>query len=73
MRYVIGTLNIDGREMAYRFYISEALKIMTANTAAQVGGMHLVKSFSEVLRPQKEETRTPKEIIDNIKNGLNEL
>lgn len=73
MRYVIGTLNIDGREMAYRFYISEGIRILTENTAAQVAGRQFTSSFSDILKPQKVETRTPEQIIDKIKNGLNEL
>ncbi len=73
MRYVIGTLNIDGREMAYRFYISEGIRILTENTAAQVAGRQFTRSFSDILKPQKVETRTPEQIIDKIKNGLNEL
>lgn len=73
MRYVIGTLNIDGREMAYRFYISEGIRILTENTAMQVAGRQFTSSFSDILKPQKVETRTPEQIIDKIKNGLDEL
>lgn len=58
--------------MAYRFYISEALKILTYNSAVGVNGNYINKSFNEILKPQKVEERTPEEIIDHIKKGLSE-
>lgn len=46
---------------------------MTENTAAQVAGRQFTSSFSDILKPKKVENRTPEQIIDKIKNGLDEL
>lgn len=72
LRYVIARINLDNREMTYRFYITEGLKIISENTAAYAGGSVLSKSYFDVLKPQKKETRTAKEVIDHIKKGLSE-
>ena len=61
------------RDMAYRFYIAEGIRLITENTAKEVQGGYLNKSFNDVIKPTKEEKRTPKEIIDKIKKGLSEL
>ena len=73
MRYVIARSTLNAREMAYRFYIAEGVKMIAENTARSVGGMMFSKSFNDIMNPPKEETRTPKDIIDKIKKGLSEL
>lgn len=61
------------RDMAYRFYIAEGIRVITQNTAKQCAGNYIEKSYHDILKPPKEEKRTPKEIIDKIKKGLAEL
>jgi len=63
---------MESREMTYRFYISEGIRVLTENSAHLYGGTTLTKSFLEVIKPQKEETRTADEIIDHFKRGLSE-
>lgn len=47
--------------------------MIAENTARSVGGIMFSKSFNDIINPPKEETRTPKDIIDKIKKGLSEL
>ena len=61
-------------DKAYRVYVTEALRIITGNTAhLSNDGQYISVRFSDIIEPPKEETRTPDEIIDHILGGLSEL
>ena len=55
-------------ERSYRAYITDALMIMTENTAKFIGGRHMTKRWAERFVPK--DTRTADEIVmDVIKNA----
>jgi hypothetical protein len=55
------------RDEALRIYVSDYLMIMTKNTAQLCGGQIMSKRYTDLLKVEKEEKRTPEEIIDGIK------
>ena len=62
-------------EKLYRYYVADALKIVTHNTALASGGTELTTRLSEILthdtnQPQE---KTEEEIIDNLKRKLRGL
>ena len=67
MRYVLARIDKNNRDEAYRFYVTDALKV--------IGGLNL--RFYDIINVKepvkKEETRTPEEIINRLKEKLNEL
>ena len=61
MRYVEARYNLYNRDLAYRYYVTDALKVL--------GGLNI--RFADLFKP--EETRTSDEIIGGIKNKLQKL
>lgn len=53
-------------------YVSDALHVIAENTAKYVNGRYLKARWADVIRPQKEETRTADEIIEHMKKKLRE-
>lgn len=47
--------------MAYRVYVTDALRIISENTARLVSGNYIKLRFADAIKPQKEETRTRSE------------
>ena len=63
------------RDMAYRVYVTDALRILTENTARYdgcFGGRYLVQNFSALLRREPVDNRTGDEIAADVikKAGL---
>jgi hypothetical protein len=52
--------------MAYRFYMADALKTVSENTAKQVGGSCITVRFADVLNPKPEDNRTAEDIIAEL-------
>lgn len=52
------------------YYITDALMYISENTANQHGGKAISKRFYDLKNGEPEETRTPDEIINSIKNKL---
>lgn len=63
MRYVISRCEAEERDETYRFYVSEALRI--------VG--HLDKSYRDLLDQSKVPKRSPDDIINGVKEKLRKL
>lgn len=65
----------EQKEQAYRTYVTEALKILTENTAKYSGGKFLSKSFSDVYKKEekKEKEKTADEVISEIDEMLANL
>ena len=62
-------------EKAYKSYITDALKIITENTAKSVGGSMLTMRYCDIIdrsKPQDDE-KTADEIIENIRYKLSML
>lgn len=63
----------NAKETAYRVYVSDALRMLTENTAAYAGGHYMNRRFIDLIEPIKEETRTEKEIIEQIRKRIEEV
>ena len=63
-------LKKQAQEQAYRIYVTDALKIITENTAKYSGGNYMKIRYYDLENPKPEENRTPEEIIGNMKEKI---
>lgn len=54
------------RDDVYKTYVTDALRVLTENTAQMSGGKHLSIRYYDVIHPAPDETRTEDEIITSI-------
>lgn len=71
LRYAIERLKEYKREMEYRFYVTDALKVITENTQKVAGGAAMQKRFADIMSNQvsrKNPTveKSPEEIIEEV-------
>lgn len=66
----IAFLRNKRREEAYEYYITDVLMNLTNNVGQTLGGSVIKTRFYDVLHPPKKETRTGREIIDQMKGKL---
>ena len=59
MRYATARFNQHQRDLAYRIYVTDCLRIATENTARFNGGSYKTVSFEEIIRTGKEEELKP--------------
>ena len=70
MRYAIARYQSQQRDLAYRIYVTNCLRIMTENTAKQVGGNYISAEYEDLINPKKKDNRTGDEIAaDVIRNA----
>lgn len=72
MRYVMARSRQQRRDLAYRVYVTDCLRIMTENTARFAGGRYVTQGFSAALRREPVDNRTGEEIAADVikKAGL---
>lgn len=63
-------LKKQGQEKAYQVYVTDALKAITENTAKYAGGSYTKARYLDLEDQRPEETRTPDEIIGNMKEKI---
>ena len=73
IEHYIAFFQKEQREKAFKIYVSDALRILTENTAKQVGGSYLTARYVDLIEPKKEEIRTANEIIVDLKEKLRRL
>lgn len=73
IEHYIAFFQKEEKEKAYRLYVTDALKIITENTAKANGGSYLTGRYAELIEPKKEETRTAEEIINDLKEKMERL
>lgn len=73
IEHYIAYFQKEQREKVFKIYVSDALRILTENTAKQVGGSYLTARYADLIGPKKEETRTANEIIVDLKEKLRRL
>ena len=61
MRYVSSRIDKKINDDIYRIYITNALKILTSNSARFAGGSELVKSYSEIIMPKNADDEAEQE------------
>lgn len=73
MRYVMARYRESQRELAYRFYVTDALRSISQNTANFGGGLYIQARFADIIQPKPEDDRTSEEVIEHIRGKLREL
>lgn len=59
----------EKKELAYRVYVTDALKLLTENTAKYAGGSHLTKRWDDLVEKKPVDTRTGAEIARDVINA----
>ena len=78
MRYAITRFNQHQRDLAYRIYVTDCLRITTENTAKTVHALTDGKAevhvmgirFADVLDNKPVDNRTADDIIEGVRNKL---
>ena len=82
MRYVSSRIEKKINDDIYRFYITNALKILTSNTARFAGGTELSKTYREIITDDYSKTNSDSEekqeqqaqdIINSMKSKLGKI
>jgi hypothetical protein len=73
MRYVLARVEENQEAKAYRFYITDALMVISQNTGRIIGGSELTKSFRSILEGSTKDERSSEEIINDITTRLRAL
>ena len=66
MRYVTTRYQSQQRDLIYRIYVTNCLRIMTENTAKQVGGNYMTAEYEDLIKLKKKENRTGNEIAADV-------
>ena len=73
IEHYIAFFKKEQEEKAYKCYVTDALRLITENTAKASGGSYLRARYAEIIEPQKEEKRTANEVIIDLKEKLRRL
>lgn len=64
MRYVNARADEQSREQTYRIFVTESLRMLPQQK-------YIAKSYIELLKPVKVETRTGEQVADDVAKNLN--
>lgn len=66
MRYAMARYQSQQRDLAYRIYVSDCLRIISENTAKMFGGSYITAKLADIINPKPVEKRTGEEIAADI-------
>ena len=66
MRYAQARYNQHQRDLAYRIFVSEGLRILTENTAKMAQGAYLTANFLDIINPKPKDERSGAEIASDV-------
>ena len=66
MRYAIARYQSQQRDLAYRIYVADCLRIISENTAKMGGGSYITAKFADIINPKPVDKRTGEEIAADI-------
>ena len=66
MRYAIARYQSQRRDLAYRIYVTDCLRIISENTAKMGGGSYITAKFADIINPKPVDKRTGEEIAADI-------
>ena len=66
MRYAIARYQSQQRDLAYRIYVADCLRIISENTAKMGVGSYITAKFADIINPKPVENRTGEEIAADI-------
>ena len=72
MRYAVARYKTYQREVAYRIYVTDCLRMMTENTARFAKGTYVKKRYADFFRESPADNRTGEQIAADVikKAGL---
>ena len=68
MRYATARFNQHQRDLAYRIYVADCLRMATENTAKMSQGSYTAVRFYDIINPKPTDNRTGEEIAAEIIN-----
>ena len=68
MRYAMARYKSQQRDLAYRIYVSDCLRIISENTAKICGGSYITAKLADIINPKPVDDRTGEEIAVDIIN-----
>ena len=68
MRYATARFNQHQRDLAYRIYVTDCLRMATENTAKMSQGAYTAARFYDIINPKPTDNRTGEEIAAEIIN-----
>lgn len=71
IEHVVTAYKESQNEKAFQFYVSDVLRLTLMGVAALGRSNVDIPRYADILDPPKEETRTGKEIIEQMKNKIN--
>ena len=66
MRYATARFNQHQRDLAYRIYVTDCLRMATENTAKMSQGAYTAVRFYDIINPKQSDNRTGEEIAADI-------
>ena len=66
MRYAIARYQSQQRDLAYRIYVTDCLRIISENTAKTGGGSYITAKFADIINPKPADNRAGEEIAADI-------
>ena len=66
MRYAMARFNQHQRDLAYRIYVSDCLRIISENTAKIGGGSYITAKFEDIINLKPVDNRAGEEIAADI-------
>ena len=66
MRYAMARFNQHQRDLAYRIYVTDCLRIISENSAKMCGGAYITAKFADIINPKPADNRTGEEIAADI-------
>ena len=70
MRYAIARYQSQQRDLAYRIYVTDCLRMSLECTAKMSGHELRLDRFADLYYPKPVDNRTAEDIIDGIRNKL---
>lgn len=68
MRYAMARYKSQQRDLAYRIYVTDCLRIISENTAKMCGGSYITAKLADIINPKPVDDRTGEEIAADIIN-----
>ena len=66
MRYAMARFNQHQRDLAYRIYVCECLRMISENEASVGGRSYMATKFEDIINKKPVDNRTGEEIAANI-------
>ena len=66
MRYAMARYQSQQRDLAYRIYVTDCLRIISENTAKMCGGSYMKAILADIINTDPVDNRTREEIAADI-------